>query len=126
MATSEITNSLPLQILVGGRIFAATSHLFAPRWATRLIGMNAAGTPAIAYGRMFGIRNAILAAGLLHLDSFTVPRTFVQLNVLIDAVAFVAAGQRKEISAKSAAVGAGISLSAVAAGAAALLVDPAL
>jgi hypothetical protein len=73
---------------------------------------------------MFAVRNAILAAGLLHLESFTAPRVFVTLNVLadaVDAVAFLAAGQRKEISATSAALGAGISLSAVAAGAAALL-----
>ena len=86
--------------------------------------IKAAGTPAIVYARMFGIRNAILAAGLLHLESFTVPRPFVALNVLTDAVdgvAFLAAGQRKEISATSAALGAGISLSAVTAGAAALL-----
>ena len=123
MTTSEITNSLPLRILVGGRIFAAATHLFIPRLAARSIGMESAGTPAITYGRMFGIRNAILAAGLLRLESFTAPRDFVTLNVLVDAVdaiAFLAAGQSKEISATSAAVGAGISLSAVAAGAAAL------
>ncbi|MFF0014981.1 hypothetical protein [Streptomyces sp. NPDC005374] len=129
MATSEIITSLPLQILIGGRIFAAATHLFAPRWAARLIRMDATGTPAITYARMFAIRNAILAAGLLHLESFTEPSTFVALNVLVDsvdAVAFLAAGLRKDISARSAALGAGISLFAVAAGTAALLIDPAL
>jgi hypothetical protein len=126
MATSEITNSLPQQILIGVRAFAATTHLFTLRLATRAIGLNAAGTPAIVYERMFGIRNAILAAGLLHLENFTAPRAFVRLNALtdaVDAVAFLAAGQRKEINATSAALGAGISLSAVAVGAAALLND---
>jgi hypothetical protein len=57
MATSEITNSLPQQILIGVRAFAATTHLFTPRLATRAIGLNAAGTPAIVYERMFGIRD---------------------------------------------------------------------
>jgi hypothetical protein len=123
MAASEITNSLPLRILIGVRAFAATTHLFTPRLATRAIGMKAAGTPATVYARMFGIRNAIFAAGLLHLKSFTARKAFVRINVLIDAVdavAFLAAGQRKDISQTSAALGAGISLSAVAAGAAAL------
>jgi hypothetical protein len=41
----------------------------------------------------------------------------------VDAVAFLAAGLRKDISANSGALGAGISLSAVAA---ALRIDPAL
>jgi hypothetical protein len=129
MATSEIISSLPLQILIGVRIFASAVHLFVPRWSTRLIGMDATGTPAITYARMFGIRNAILAVGLLHLESFTTPTAFVGLNVLVDAVdavAFLAAGLKKDISTKSAALGVGISLFAVALGTAALLVDPAL
>ncbi|MGI5430296.1 hypothetical protein [Streptomyces sp. CA-179760] len=126
MAASELTNSLPLRVLAGGRIFVAATHLLTPRLITRAFGMKATGTPAIAYGRMFGIRTAFLAAGLLNLEKFSEPRTFVKINVLIDtvdAVAFLAAGQRKDVSATSAALGVGVSLTAAAAGAVALRND---
>ncbi|WP_425824662.1 hypothetical protein [Streptomyces fractus] len=126
METSKLTDSLPLRVLAGGRIFVAASHLLTPRLITRAFGMKADGTPAIAYGRMFGIRTAFMAAGLLNLEKFSAPRTFVKINVLIDTVdglAFLAAGQRKDISATSAALGVGVSLSAAAAGAVALRGD---
>ncbi|MGI5430294.1 hypothetical protein [Streptomyces sp. CA-179760] len=127
MSTSEVLASLPLYFLIFGRIFAAGTHLFAPKWAMRLIGVNAAGTAAIGYGRMFGIRNAVLAVGLLNLDSFSSPATFVALNVLIDAVdavSFYTEGRQKDISAKSATQGTAISLLAVTFGVLALLITP--
>ncbi|WP_425824664.1 hypothetical protein [Streptomyces fractus] len=127
MSTSDVLLSLPLYFLIFGRIFAAATHTLAPKWAMGLIGVDAAGTPALAYGRMFGIRNAVLAVGLLNLDSFSSPATFVALNVLIDAVdaySFYTGGRQKDISAKAGNQGAAISLAAVVFGVLALLITP--
>jgi hypothetical protein len=85
--------------------------------------MNVEGTPAVAMGRMFGIRNAALAAGLLRLDTVTAPRTFMAINLLIDAVdalALVDAGRRREIEPAGAALGTAVALAAAGLGAAGL------
>lgn len=71
---------------------------------------------------MFGVRNAVLAAGLYRLDLIASARTFVRINVfvdLVDALAFIAAGRRREISPAATALCTGVALSAVAMGAAA-------
>lgn len=90
--------------------------------------MEAAGTPAIPMGRMFGIRNALLALGLSRLGVFTSPGTFLKLNVLTDAVdaaVLVAAGRRGELSRTTSALGAAVALSAVVMGAASVAALPA-
>ena len=112
--------SASLKSLIIARIFAGSVHLFAPRWASNLINMPATGTAGVVYARMFGIRNLLLAAALIRLDRFDSPRRFLAMNVLtdaIDAVAFVAAGRRKDISSTATAVGTAIALSATTAGA---------
>jgi hypothetical protein len=123
MSTPVATNPLPLKLLIGGRIAVAITCLFTPRVFARIFRMDTAGTPAIALGRMFAIRNAALAAGLLRLDVFTAPRVFLKLNVLIDladAIALMAAGRRHEISTTTSILGASTALTAIAYGAAAL------
>lgn len=110
--------------LMTGRFIVAATHLFAPRLTMRLFGLSAEGTPAIAYARMFAIRNAALGLGLLRQDSFTRPQQFLALNIVMDAVdaaAFLAAGQRREISPTATALTTGVALSAVVAGTAALI-----
>jgi hypothetical protein len=113
-----------LKLLIGGRIVVAVTHLLTPKLVARIFGMKSAGTPAIAYGRMFAIRNAALALGLLQLDNFASPRDFIKLNIVMDAVdaaAFAAAGRRRELSRATTILATGVALSAVAGGAGALL-----
>jgi hypothetical protein len=110
--------------LTTGRFIVAATHLFAPRLTTRLFRLTADGTPAIAYARMFAIRNAALGLGLLRLDSFTRPEQFLAVNIVmdsVDAAAFLAAGLRREISPTSTALSTGVALSAVLAGTTALI-----
>jgi len=110
--------------LTTGRFIVAATHLFAPRLTTRLFRLTADGTPAIAYARMFAIRNAALGLGLLRLDNFTRPQQFLALNIVmdsVDAAAFLAAGLRREISRTSTALTTAVALSAVVAGTAALI-----
>jgi hypothetical protein len=124
MSTPVATNPLPLKLLIGGRIGVAITCLFTPRVFARVFRMDTAGTPAIALGRMFAIRNAALAAGLLRLDAFAAPRAFLKLNILIDlvdAIALIAAGRRHEISTTTSILGTSTALTAVAYGTAGLV-----
>jgi hypothetical protein len=112
------------EALTIGRFIVAATHLFAPRLTTRFFRLTATGTPAIAYARMFAIRNVALGLGLLRLDSFTRPQQFLAANIVIDAVdaaAFLAAGRRGEISRTSTALATTVALSAVVAGTAGLI-----
>ncbi|OHT85406.1 hypothetical protein [Mycobacteroides saopaulense] len=118
----------PLKLLILGRTLVASGSLLTPNLFARAFRIEAAGTPAIPMGRMFGIRNAMLALGLSRLGAFTAPGTFVKLNVLTDAVdaaVLVAAGRRGEISKLTSTLGTAVALSAVAVGAASLAALPA-
>ncbi|MEU4418822.1 hypothetical protein [Nocardia salmonicida] len=120
MNTSQNERSVSLKALIAARIFAGSVHLLTPRWSSNLIEMPATGTPGIVYARMFGVRNLLLAAALTRLDRFDDPRRFLAVNVVIDAVdavAFLAAGQRRDISPKAAAIGTAIAVSATTLGA---------
>ena len=117
-------SSIPLKMLITGRIVVAAAHLFTPTLVARIFGMRTAGTPAVAYGRMFGIRNAALALGLTKLDSFPSAADFLRLNILMDAVdaaAWIAAGRRKEVAGLTTVLAPGVALSAVVAGTSALV-----
>ncbi|WP_280269477.1 hypothetical protein [Nocardia wallacei] len=123
MSAPSSTRPPWLKLLVGGRILVAGSFLLTPRLVARAFGMRSAGTPAIAMGRMFAIRNAALAAGLLKLESFAEPKTFVGANILIDTVdaaAFLAAGRRRELEPITTVLATAVAVSAVVAGAGAL------
>src|ERR1700758_3321006 len=66
--SATVKRSLPLNVLTGARMTIAVLAVLAPRVAARIFRMDVEGTPAVAMGRMFGIRNAALAVGLLRLD----------------------------------------------------------
>ncbi|NGX09978.1 hypothetical protein [Mycobacteroides franklinii] len=128
MATQFADYPLPLKLLIVGRSLVASGSLLTPNVFARVFRMEAAGTPAIPMGRMFGIRNALLALGLSRLGAFTDATTFLKLNVLTDAVdaaVLVAAGRRGELSKTTATLGTAVALSAVVMGAASLAALPA-
>lgn len=117
-------SSIPLKMLIAGRIVVAATHLFTPTLVARIFGMKTADTPAVAYGRMFGIRNAALALGLMRLHDFRSPADFIRLNIAMDAVdaaAWIAAARRKEVAGSTTVLAPGVALSAVAAGTSALV-----
>jgi hypothetical protein len=124
---STINRPVPLNILTASRASLAATALLMPRLGARIFRLDADGTPAIVMGRLFGIRNGVLAAGLLRLDTITNPRTFVRVNVLVDlvdAVAFVAAGRRREIGTAATVLGTGLALTAAGLGTAAAVALP--
>ncbi|QLY28314.1 hypothetical protein [Nocardia huaxiensis] len=126
MPTSLAPHTLPLKALIAGRILVATSFLFTPRVVARAFGMKSEGTPAIAMGRMFAIRNAALAAGLANPRWFTAPKAFLGVNILMDAVdaaAFLAAGRRGEFGPRTTVLTTTVAVSAVLAGVGALAAD---
>ncbi|WP_423488178.1 hypothetical protein [Mycobacteroides sp. PCS013] len=128
MSASVVVRSNPLKLLILGRSIVASGSLLTPNVFARVFRMEAAGTPAIPMGRMFGIRNALLAFGLARLGAFTAPSTFLKLNVLtdgVDAAVLVAAGRRGEISKLTSTLGTTVALSAVVLGAASLAAQPA-
>ena len=103
------------------RLFNGLAALLVPQQLARRLGIDTDEYPAAMYVlRMFGVRNGALALGLSHLHHFRAPRRFVAINVicdLIDALAFIDAGRRKEVSRTGATVTTAIAASAVAAGA---------
>jgi hypothetical protein len=120
MSAPFTNRSLPLNVLTGTRAALSVMALLMPRIGARIFRLDANGT-AVVMARLFGVRNAVLAAGLLRLDTMTVPRTFIGINVLIDlvdALAFAAAGRRREIGIGAATLGAGTALGAAGLGAA--------
>ncbi|AGM31010.1 Uncharacterised protein [Mycobacteroides abscessus] len=128
MALRFVDYPLPLKLLIVGRSLVASGSLLTPNLFARVFRMEAAGTPAIPMGRMFGIRNALLALGLSRLGAFSAPGTFLKLNVLtdtVDAAVLVAAGRRGELSKVSSTLGTAVALSAVVVGAASLAALPA-
>ena len=118
---------LPLKLLIFGRASVAITSVFTPRVFARRFRIQTAGTPAVVLGRMFGIRNAALALGLLGLDSFAAPRDFLRLNVAIDladTVSLITAGRRHEIAPSTVFLGTTATLIAAAYGAATLATMP--
>ncbi|MEU2425505.1 hypothetical protein ABZ619_31600 [Streptomyces sp. NPDC007851] len=119
--------SVWLKLLTTGRFVVAASHLATPGVIAQVFGMEMRGTPAVAYGRMFAIRNAALGLGLLRLDTVSDPRAFLKLNVVIDAVdavAFVNSGIRRDIAPRTSVLAAAVAMSAVVAGVGALRAQP--
>ncbi|MDT5094724.1 MAG: hypothetical protein QOH60_4087 [Mycobacterium sp.] len=120
---SSTERSVPLNLLTGTRVAIATIATLFPRLGSRMFRLNGEGTAAIPFARMFGIRNALLAAGLLQLDAVGSPRTFVGINVMVDivdALALVDAGRRGEVPRSGAFLAGGTALLATGLGVAAL------
>lgn len=93
--------SLPGRFLVGARLTLGVSALVAPRAAGRPFGLDADANPQLPFiGRMWGIRNVALAAGMVGLSG-TEREAWWRLNVVVDvvdALAAVAAARRGELS----------------------------
>lgn len=114
-----IVPQLFFHALITGRTTLAVSSLAVPLHVLRTMRVPGDGTPAPMFLRMFGIRNGLLALGLTNLDHIKNPKRFVALNVItdfIDALAFVDAGRRGEVTRTGATVTTAIAMSAVAAG----------
>lgn len=119
MSVAITRRSAPLNVLIGIRITIAALAVLTPRFGARLFRMDVEGTPAVAMEQMFGIRTAVLAAGLLRIDTMTTPKAFIGVNVvtdLVDALALAAAGRRREIDPAGAALATGLALTAAALG----------
>jgi len=87
-------------MLVGGRLVVGGGALVAPRTTGRLFGIDPDANPAAAFvGRLFGVRAllmAVLAASADGLDQERQLRAGVAVD-LIDAVAALAAGRRRQL-----------------------------
>jgi len=116
MSAQPTQRSVALKILTGTRGALGVTALLTPRIGARMFRIDADGS-AIVMGRLFGIRNIALAAGLLRLDVTAVPRPFLLVNALIDLVdasAFVAAGRHAQIGRPAAVLGTVLALTGVA------------
>jgi hypothetical protein len=87
--------------LIGLRSSIGAGAWIAPRLAGRLFGLDAVANPQLPYvGRLFGVRDVALAAGL-GLSSGQSRRLWLQLGIACDAadvVAGILAGRGGQIS----------------------------
>lgn len=90
--------------LIGVRGAIGVGAWTAPRLSGRLFGLDPEANPQAAYlGRLFGVRDAVLAVGLAT-NTGRQRAQWLQLGVvcdLADAVAGVLAGRRGELPAKA-------------------------
>ncbi len=93
--------------LIGLRSSIGAGAWIAPRLAGRLFGLDAVANPQLPYvGRLFGVRDVALAAGL-GLSSGQSRRLWLQLGIVCDAadaVAGILAGRGGQISKLSTAL----------------------
>ena len=94
----------PITIMTALRTSIGAGAWITPRFAGRLFGLDADANPQLPYvGRLFGIRDVALAAGL-QLSSGKSRQLWLQLGIVCDAadtVAGLLAGRGGEISKKS-------------------------
>jgi hypothetical protein len=94
-------------LLVGIRTAVGAGTWVAPRLAGRMFGLDAVANPQLPYvGRLFGIRDVALGAGL-SMSSGESRKLWLQLGILCDAadaVAGVLAGRKGELSKASTAL----------------------
>jgi hypothetical protein len=93
--------------LIGVRGAIGVGAWSAPRFSGRLFGLDPEANPQAAYlGRLFGVRDAVLAIGVAT-NSGQQRAQWLQLGVvcdLADAVAGVLAGRRGELPPKATAM----------------------
>lgn len=87
-------------VLVGLRVAIGAGTWAAPRLSGRLFGLDAVANPQLPYvGRLFGVRDVALGAGL-SLSSGESRKLWLQLGLVCDAadaVAGLLAGRRGEL-----------------------------
>jgi hypothetical protein len=109
--------------LIGIRTAVGAGAWLAPRLSGRLFGLDAAANPQLPYiGRLFGIRDVALAAGLAQ-SSGDGRRLWLRLGIMCDvadAVAGLLAGRNGELSKLSTALVTAPALMGIGMGVAAL------
>jgi hypothetical protein len=112
-----------IKALVGLRLAVGVSSWATPRLAGRSFGIDAAANPQIPYvSRLFGVRDAALAIGVLTSDG-DARRHWLTVGLACDAadvIAGVAGGRRGYLSKRTAALVTAAAVSAVVLGARAL------
>lgn len=113
----------PVKMLIGVRAAIGVGAWMAPRLSGRMFGLDPEANPQAAYlGRLFGVRDAVLAVGTAS-NTGKQQAQWLQLGVvcdLADAVAGVLAGRRGELPAKATGMVTATALVAAALGVAAL------
>jgi hypothetical protein len=89
------------QVLIGMRAGIGAGAWVAPGLAARLFGLDAVANPQLPYvGRLFGVRDVALAAGL-QLSSAQSRRLWLKVGIVCDgadSVAGILAGRNGQIS----------------------------
>jgi|SRR5947209_2327375 len=113
----------PVQTLTGLRAWIGTSAWLAPNLTGRLFGLDPVSNPQAAFlARLFGIRDAALAAGTLGSDGAARAK-WLQLGVacdLADAAAAYLAGRNGTLPRHAAVMAGGTAIAAAGLGVAAL------
>lgn len=95
-----------LALLVGGRFLVGGAALVAPRMTGNAFGIDYAANPAAPFiGRLFGVR-AVLMAALVAATDGTDRERQLRAGVavdLVDALAALSAGRRRELAPMAAA-----------------------
>jgi hypothetical protein len=117
-----------INAIVGLRASIGASTWLAPNLAGRLFGLDPVGNPQLPYvGRLFGIRDVALAAGLAQ-SSGADRKLWLQLGILCDAAdaaAGLLAGRSGQLSKLSTALVTAPALLGLAVGVAALKAEAA-
>jgi hypothetical protein len=113
----------PLKLLIATRVSIGSGAWLAPRLAGTLFGLDPDGNPQLPYlGRLFGIRDVVLGAGV-QVSSGAGRRLWLQLGLVCDAAdaaAGIIAGRNGELSKISTVLVTAPALLAIGLGAAAL------
>lgn len=117
-----MANEQIVQGLIGTRTVIGAGAWLAPRLAGRLFGLDPAANPQAPYlGRLFGVRDVALAAGLTGSDEQRA--RWLRIGIacdLADAVAGLLAGRRGELPKRATMLVTATALGAAAMGIAAL------
>ena len=118
----------PLKLLSTTRVSIGSGVWLAPRFSGRLFGLDPDANPQLPYlGRLFGIRDVVLAAGA-QMSTGADRKLWLRLGLVCDAAdaaAGLIAGRNGELSKLSTALVTAPALLAIALGAAALQADDA-
>ena len=113
-------------VFAAGRFAVGATSWAAPRWATQLMGLDIKAPAGSYWARLFGVRDAALAVGLLLSDPGDDRRRWRLMGIASDTADAVAAEiAARESNAKGATrwILPGAALAAAALGVAGLLTD---
>ena len=113
-------------VFAAGRLIVGLTSYAAPRWSTRLMGLDIKAPAGSYWARLFGIRDAALGVGLLLSDAGDERRRWRLLGIASDAADAVAgelAAREAKVEGFSRLALPGAALAVVALGIAGLLTD---